>query len=96
MTVPDTGIRRAAPPQVLTATPHGRALLFTLEAGQGIPPHRHPGASVVLAALSGEIEVWAQATQTLKAGEVMTHGGDNPVSLVARQPGRVLITLLGG
>lgn len=28
--------RRAAPPQVLAVTPHGRSLLFTLEAGQGL------------------------------------------------------------
>lgn len=91
-----TDIQRATPPQVLAATPHGRALLFTLEAGQGIPPHRHPGAAVVLAVLSGEIEVRMQGTQTLQAGEVMTHDGNEAISLLARQPGQVLVTLLGG
>ncbi|CAM3398069.1 cupin domain-containing protein [Deinococcus saxicola] len=89
-------IQRAAPPQVLTATPHGRSLLFTLEAGQGIPPHRHPGAQAVLAVLSGQIEVRAQTTQTLKAGEVVVHDGNQQISLLALQPGQVLVTLLGG
>ncbi|MDV6374717.1 hypothetical protein [Deinococcus arenicola] len=96
MTIPDTGIQRAAPPQVLAATPHGRALLFTLEAGQGIPPHRHPGASVIVAVLSGQIEVRAQTTQMLGAGEVTTHDGNGQISLLALQPGQVLVTLLGG
>ncbi|QLG11197.1 cupin domain-containing protein [Deinococcus sp. D7000] len=95
-TLAPTAIRRGTPPQVLAVTPHGRSLLFTLEAGQGIPPHRHPGAHAVLAVLSGEIEVTAQATQTVGAGEVVTHDGNESISLLARQPGRVLVTLLGG
>lgn len=96
MIVPPTDIQRAAPPQIVAVTPHGRALLFTLEAGQGMPPHRHPGAQAVLAVLSGEIEVRAQTTQTLNAGEVLTHDGNEPISLLALQPGQVLVTLLGG
>ncbi|CAM4007655.1 cupin domain-containing protein [Deinococcus frigens] len=93
---PSTDIQRAAPPRVLAVTPHGRSLLFTLEAGQGIPPHRHPGAQAVLAVLSGEIEVTTQSAQTLGAGQVVTHDGNEPISLLARQPGQVLVTLLGG
>lgn len=89
-------IVRAAPPQVLAVTPHGRSLLFTLEAGQGIPPHRHPGAHAVLAVLSGELEVRTQGTRTVAAGEVVTHDGNEPISLLARQAGQVLVTLLGG
>lgn len=88
--------RRAAPPQVLAVTPHGRSLLFTLEAGQGLAPHRHPGAQAVVAVLTGEIEVTAQGTRIMGAGEVLTHDGNVPISLLARQPGRVLVTLLGG
>jgi len=89
-------LQRAAPPQVIAVTPHGRSLLFTLEAGQGLPPHRHPGAHAVLAVLAGEIEVTTQGTQTVKAGEVVTHDGNEPISLLARQPGKLLVTLLGG
>ncbi|QFP76100.1 cupin domain-containing protein [Deinococcus sp. AJ005] len=96
MTTEPTDIQRAAPPQVLTVTPHGRSLLFTLETGQGIPPHRHPSAQAILAVLSGEIEVRAQTTQTLKAGEVAVHDGNESISLLALQPGQVLVTLLGG
>ncbi|GAA4021055.1 hypothetical protein GCM10022631_38780 [Deinococcus rubellus] len=91
-----TDIQRAAPPQVLKVTPHGRALLFTLEAGQGVPPHRHPGAQVILAVLSGVVEVRTQHPQMLEAGSVTTHDGDETISLLAHQPGQVLVTLLGG
>jgi quercetin dioxygenase-like cupin family protein len=94
-TAATTTPQRAAPPQVIAVTPHGRSLLFTLEAGQGIPPHRHPGAQVVLAVLAGEIEVATEATQTVKAGEVVAHDGNGSISLLARQPGKVLVTLLG-
>lgn len=49
-----------------------------------------------MAVLTGEIEVTAQDTRIMGAGEVLTHDGNVPISLLARQPGRVLVTLLGG
>ena len=85
-----------AAPQVLAATSGGRALLFTLEAGQGLAPHRHPGARVVLAVLSGEVEVRAgeAGAQTVGAAGVVTHDGDHSIGVLALQPARLLITVL--
>ncbi|GGL97631.1 hypothetical protein [Deinococcus aerophilus] len=85
-----------AAPQVLAATPGGRALLFTLEAGEGLPPHRHPGAQVVLAVLSGEVEVRAgeAGPQTVGAAGVVTHDGDHVISVLALRSAQLLVTLL--
>ncbi|GGL74334.1 hypothetical protein GCM10010840_10530 [Deinococcus aerolatus] len=92
--LPAPDIQRAAPPQVMAVTPGGRSLLFTLEPGQGIPPHRHPGSQVLLAVLSGEVEVRAPDMQVARAGEVLVHDGDGSISLLARQSAQVLVTLL--
>lgn len=89
-------MKRAQPPQVLAATPGGRCLLFQLEAGEGVPAHRHPQAQVVVAVLSGELHLTAgEDTRALCGGEVITHDGNRPIALEAVQPGtRVLVTLL--
>ncbi|MFC3860074.1 cupin domain-containing protein [Deinococcus antarcticus] len=85
---------RAAPPEILTKTASGRTLLFTLQAGNVIPPHRHPDAQVTIAVLSGEVEVTTVGTRTLQGGEVITHVGAEEVSMHARQASRVLVCLL--
>lgn len=86
---------RAAPPEILTKTTSGRTLLFTLETGNVIPPHRHPNAQVTIAILNGEVDVTTgNATRTLQGGEVITHATDAEVSLHARQASRVLVCLL--
>lgn len=91
-------MNRAQPPRVLASTPGGRSLLFRLEAGEGVPRHTHPAARVVLAVLSGELHVTTgQDTHVLSAAGVLTHDGNEPLSLEAARPGtQVLVTLLGG
>lgn len=88
----------AQPPRVLAPTPTGRSLLFRLEAAEGVPRHAHPGARVVLAVLSGELHVaTGEGTRLLSAAGVLTHDGNEPLSLEAARPGtQVLVTLLGG
>ncbi|WP_135229213.1 hypothetical protein [Deinococcus fonticola] len=85
---------RAAAPDILTKTTSGRTLLFTLQAGNVIPPHRHAHAQVTIAVLSGEVEVTTAEVRTLNGGEVLTHAGDAEVSMHARQDSRVLVCLL--
>lgn len=92
-------MKRASPPLVVTATPHGRVLRFELEAGEGIPLHQHPGAQVVVTVLSGQIEVTTEDAQTpgiqaLKATELLTHDGDRPLSLLATEQSSVVVILI--
>lgn len=87
-------MKRAAPPQILTSTPSGRTLLFSFEAGQGVPPHRHLNARVTIAVLSGEVEVSAENVATLSTGEVTVHEGSSEVSLRALTDSRVLVCLI--
>lgn len=88
-------MNRAEPPQVLAATPAGRSLLFHLNAREGVPRHQHPGAAIVLAVLGGRLWVETEGPRELGAGEVLTHDGDHPIALEARQPDtRFLVTLL--
>ncbi|GAA5532854.1 hypothetical protein [Deinococcus aluminii] len=91
-------MKRAQPPQVLATTAGGRCLLFHLDAGEGVPPHQHPQAQVVIAVLSGELHATTdEGLRALYGGEVMTHNGDQPIALEAVQPGtQVLVTLLHG
>lgn len=89
-------MKRAAPPEVLVRTEHGRSLLFSLDAGEGVPEHTHPGQTVVLAVLAGRVDVTRDSAASLNAGEVITHDGAQPLSMMAAQAGtRVLVTLLG-
>lgn len=87
-------MKRAQPPEVLITTSNGRSLLFTLDAGQGVPPHRHPGMKAVLAVLAGQVEITTASAQTANAGQVIVHNGDADISVLALQPSRVLVTLL--
>ncbi|AZI44551.1 cupin domain-containing protein (plasmid) [Deinococcus psychrotolerans] len=87
-------MKRAEPPQIITATPHGRVLRFTFAAGEGVPTHKHPGAQVVVTVLSGQVEVTAEESCTLKAAEILTHDGDQPLSLFATQDSSVVVTLI--
>ena len=87
-------MERAAPPEILTSTPHGRTLLFTFAAGQGVPTHKHAAARVTVAVLGGQIEVTTDHKQLLSAGEVLTHDGDHEISLLAQVESRVLVCLI--
>lgn len=92
-------MERAAPPEVLTSTPHGRTLLFSFAAGQGVPTHKHPAAQVTVAVLGGQIEVTTTEQghtqkRSLKAGEVLTHNGEHEISLLAKAESRVLVCLI--
>lgn len=87
-------MNRATPPQVLTKTPNGRTMLFTFEAGQGVPPHKHAHAHVTIAVLSGQVAVTTDQLRAMQAGEVTTYAGDGDISLLAQADSRVLVCLV--
>ena len=87
-------MKRAQPPQIVTATPHGRVLRFEFAAGEGVPLHKHPHSQVVLAVLAGQIEVTAETKHTLNAAETLVHDGNTELSLVAIQDSTLLVTLI--
>lgn len=89
-----TEMKRAAPPEILTATPHGRTLRFTFAAGEGVPPHKHAGAKVTIAILAGQMQVSTDAVREVVAGQVLTHQGDGEVSLLALEDSSVLVCLI--
>jgi quercetin dioxygenase-like cupin family protein len=76
-------MNRAEPPQVLSTTPHGRVLLFTLHAGQGVPSHRHPQHWGVITVLSGMLAVTFQGLQTLSRSDVFRFDANEPIELRA-------------
>lgn len=73
----------------LTKTPHAevfddhvpRTVRLKLDAGQQMPPHRHPGTDIVLHLLSGEIDlVLDEDTYSLAPGELIQFSGECEIS----------------
>ena len=88
-------MNRADPPQILCATPHGRVLLFNLQAGQGLPSHRHLQHWGVVTALSGALTVTFGEIQTLSPSEVFRFDANEPIELrAATDDTRFLVTLI--
>lgn len=88
-------MNRAEPPQLLCATPHGRVLLFTVQAGQGLPSHRHPQHWGVVTVLSGTLTVTFGGMQTLSRSGVFRFDANEPIELLASADDtRFLVTLI--
>jgi len=71
----------------------GRSVLFegepktvrlTLEAGERVPAHQHPGREIVCHVTSGRIEMTlGEETHTLEEGEIARFDGDQDISPAA-------------
>lgn len=86
--------QRAPAPQVLFAGSGGRALLFDLGQGEGLPPHSHRDQGVVLAVLLGQVRFEVDGhPQQLSAGEHVATRGET-FSMQALEPSRVLVALI--
>ncbi|WP_339097558.1 cupin domain-containing protein [Deinococcus sp. VB343] len=87
---------RPAAPTVLAKTATARALLFEYQQGEGLPPHTHAGQIVVVAVLSGQLQLTVDGqVHTLGGGEVTKVQTSGYFSSLALQGGtRVLVTLL--
>lgn len=87
---------RPTAPEVLVKAPGGRALLFHYQAGEGLPPHTHADQAVVVAVLSGQLELRVgEARHHLRAGDVRQVQTQGLFSSLALEDGTtVLVTLL--
>ena len=67
---------------------------LTLDAGESVPAHRHPGRTVVCHVLSGEVTVTlGDDDVTLDAGDVARFDGDQDVSPTAVEPSVAVLVL---
>lgn len=73
----------------LTKTPHAevfdqhtpRTVRLKLDAGQQMPPHRHPGTDIVLHLLTGELNlVLDDDTYALAPGDLIRFSGECEIS----------------
>jgi quercetin dioxygenase-like cupin family protein len=71
-----------------------KTVRLTLDAGESVPAHRHPGRTVVCHVLSGELDVTlGEDEATLTAGEVARFDGGQDISPTAVQPSVALLVL---
>jgi quercetin dioxygenase-like cupin family protein len=86
----------------LDGTPHAavfrsddpRTVRLALDAGESVPEHRHPEASVVLYLLEGRMEVTVDGeAYDLSAGDIVRFDGELAVSPRALEASRALVVL---
>ena len=84
----------------LSETPHAelfaehspRTVRLSLDAGESVPPHTHPGTDIVLHLLEGRLELGLDGeTHDLAAGELVQFSGDHEVSLRAVEPATAVV-----
>lgn len=87
---------RPVAPEVLVKAAGGRALLFQYQTGEGLPPHTHADQAVIVAVLSGRLQLTvAGQASALKAGDVRHVQSGGPFSSLALEDHtRVLVTLI--
>ncbi|WP_340100650.1 cupin domain-containing protein [Salinibaculum salinum] len=63
-----------------------------LEAGDSIPPHTHPGQSILFAVQEGKLELTVdEATATLAGGACANFDGDADIAVEALEDTRALV-----
>lgn len=86
----------------LDGTPHAnvfpesepKTVRLTLDAGEGVEAHRHPGRSVVLYVLDGSIELGLDdETHSLGRGDIVRFDGDREIAPLAREASTALVVL---
>lgn len=71
-----------------------RTVLLALDAGEGIAPHRHPDATVVIHVLDGAMEIALDGTpQIVEAGELIRFDGSREVAPEALETARAVVQL---
>lgn len=71
-----------------------RTVRLTLEAGERVDPHRHPGREVVFYVPEGAIELHlGDDTVELSGGDIARFDGDREISPVASEDSTALIVL---
>jgi len=86
----------------LEASPHAnvfpeaepKTVLLSLEAGERVASHTHPGRDVVLHLLDGAVELnLDDETRALESGDVVRFEGEREISPAATEPSTALILL---
>lgn len=86
----------------LTKSPHAevfekrrpRTVRLTLDAGEGVPAHSHPGTDIVLHLLSGRLELSLDdETHEVESGQLVRFSGERQVSPHALEPSTAVIVL---
>ncbi|SEV87197.1 cupin domain-containing protein [Halobacterium jilantaiense] len=71
-----------------------KTVRLTLDAGESVPAHQHPGRTVVCHVLSGEVEMALGDDEvTVGAGEVARFDGGQDISPTAVEPSVALLVL---
>lgn len=71
-----------------------KTVRLTLDAGESVPAHQHPGRTVVCHVLSGELDVTLGDDEvTVGAGEVARFDGGHAISPTAVEPSVALLVL---
>lgn len=74
-----------------------KTVRLTLDAGESVPAHRHPGRTVVCHVLSGELAVTLGDDEvTVQSGAVARFDGGQDVSPTAVEPSVALLVLAEG
>lgn len=82
--------------KLVVQQPGLRVVHVSLAPGQLFPPHRHPGAQVLVQGLAGTTTVRLEAEETvLEAAQLLCFSGQQSVSLynAGEEPSALLITL---
>lgn len=86
----------------LDGTPHAnlfptsepKTIRLTLDAGDRVDPHRHPGRDIVLYVLDGTLDLHlGDDTYPMEAGDVARFDGDQEISPMATEDASALIVL---
>lgn len=84
----------AAPHANLFPESEPRTIKLTLDAGERVPGHSHPGRRIVFVLLDGTIELHlGDDTHDLTAGDVAHFDGDQEIAPRASEPSTALIVL---
>jgi len=71
-----------------------KTVRLTLDAGESVPAHRHPGRTVVCHVLSGEVDLsLGDGEVTVGGGEVARFDGGQDISPTAVEPSVALLVL---
>lgn len=83
----------------LTAEPHAelfsdrpRTVRLRLDAGESMPPHRHPGQDVLIYVVEGELSLGLDdESHSLEAGDAIRFSGDREVAPEAKSDATALV-----
>ncbi|WP_144905520.1 cupin domain-containing protein [Halobellus captivus] len=75
-------------------TSEPKTVRLTLEEGERVDPHRHPGRDIVCYLLDGAIDLELDGeTHSLEAGDIARFEGEREISPIARESSTALLVL---